>query len=207
MLERMGGTQRLLLGHLLKRKAGVTVDELSTVLAITRNAVRQHVTALVGEGLVSKALTRASGGRPEQLYSLTEKGQECFPRHDIWFTQLLLDSVLRDGGAEGVEQRMGKMGTVAGTRLREQHPGPHSPAERLDQLVEVMADMGYEARGEGLTVDVGNCVFHALARDNPVVCQFDIAFLAAFTGSTPEHEECLAKGGGVCRFRFTAPAG
>ena len=209
MLERMGGTQRLLLAHLSKRKVGVTIDELSTVLAITRNAVRQHVAALVSEGLVDKGLTRASGGRPEQLYSLSDKGMECFPRHYTWFAQLLLDSVARDSDADGVARRMVAMGAQAGAGLRAQHPGPDGRADKLGRLVGVLDGMGYEAHadpgGDGAIVEVGNCVFHALARDNPALCQFDLALLEAFSGVAPEHEVCLATGGAVCRFRFPVP--
>ena len=93
MLEILGVRQEELLRLLLKNKAGMTADELSAQLTITRNAVRQHLAALENDGLVKKSVTRASGGRPEQLYVLTDKGNECFPRHYAWFAQLLLQSV------------------------------------------------------------------------------------------------------------------
>jgi len=46
-------------------------------------------------------------------------------------------------------------------------------------------------------------VFHDLARKNPEVCQFDLALLSTFADSKVDHEECMAKGGNVCRFKFS----
>jgi predicted ArsR family transcriptional regulator len=69
-----------------------------------------------------------------------------------------------------------------------------------------MEQMGYNASpaaaGASL-IEADNCVFHELARKNPEVCQFDLALLSTFTDSNVEHQECMAKGGNVCRFKFT----
>ena len=43
MLETLGSRQKQLIRLLLKGKAGMTADELSVELGITRNAVRQHL--------------------------------------------------------------------------------------------------------------------------------------------------------------------
>src|SRR5512140_3693057 len=93
MLEILSDRQKSLLKLLLRNKSGMTVDELSKELKITRNAVRQHLAALDSNGLVVQGATRPSGGRPHQLYTLTEKGNEIFPRHYTWFAQLVLESV------------------------------------------------------------------------------------------------------------------
>ena len=34
------------------------------------------------------------------------------------------------------------------------------------------------------------------------ICKFDLALLSEFTGLSVEHQECMAKGGHVCRFKF-----
>jgi len=51
-------------------------------------------------------------------------------------------------------------------------------------------------------LEADNCVFHTLALANPNICQFDLALLAAFTDSAVDHQECMAKGGNICRFKF-----
>jgi predicted ArsR family transcriptional regulator len=208
MLGMLGIRQNQLLRLLLKNKAGMTADELSDQLAITRNAVRQHLAALENDGLLKKGITRASGGRPEQLYILTDKGNECFPRHYAWFAQLLVESLEQEAGADGLGDRLSTMGAQVGKRLRAQHPELVSRGDKVQKLAEIMEQLGYAARSTGNAaadvIEADNCVFHTLAQANPNICQFDLALLAAFTDSAVDHQECMAKNGKVCRFKFNA---
>ena len=208
MLEILGTRQKELLRLLLKDKGGMTADGLAAALRITRNAVRQHLAALENFGLVKKGITRASGGRPQQLYVLTDKGKECFPRHYDWFAQLLIESLQQEVGAEHFDERMRTMGAQVGTRLRAQYPELASRKDKVAKLAELMEQLGYDARSSAedgtVAIEADNCVFHALAQSNPAVCQFDLALLSTFTDSAVDHQECMAKGGNACRFKFGA---
>lgn len=209
MLEILGARQKKLLRMLLKHKDGLTADELSEQLDITRTAVRQHLTALESDKLVVKGATRPSGGRPEQLYILTEEGRELFPRHYSWFAQLLIESIKEEAGADGLGERLSAIGTRVAEQLRHQYPGLDLPDERVRKLCAIMEQIGYDARsiaddGAAPGIEADNCVFHHLAMQNPEVCKFDLALLAAFTNSDVVHEECMAKGSNICRFRFHA---
>jgi predicted ArsR family transcriptional regulator len=51
-------------------------------------------------------------------------------------------------------------------------------------------------------VEAFNCVFHALARQHPQVCKFDLAYLEGVSGRRIHHMECIVRGGHVCRFRI-----
>ena len=77
MIETLGARQQELLKLLLENKAGLTVEELSQALAISRNAVRQHLAGMERDGLLLQSGTRPTGGRPEQLYLLTDRGREA----------------------------------------------------------------------------------------------------------------------------------
>jgi len=207
MLEMLGGRQRELLALLLKNKAGMTADELSERLGITRNAVRQHLAALENDRLLTKGVTRASGGRPEQLYVLTDKGHECFPRHYSWFAQLLVESLEEEMGTAGFAERVASIGQKVGRQLAAQHAQAKNTGEKVRTLSGIMEELGYSARktedASGASiVEADNCVFHDLAVKNPEVCRFDLALMATFTGSEVDHEECMAKGGHLCRFKF-----
>ncbi|RJF95940.1 HTH domain-containing protein [Noviherbaspirillum saxi] len=211
MLEILGGRQRELLELLQKNKVGMTADGLSEGLAITRNAVRQHLATLENDGLVKKGLTRASGGRPEQLYVLTEKGQECFPRHYSWFAQLLVESIEEEVGKEGFAERLDLIGERVGRQLLRQHHELSTPADKIEALSAAMKDLGYNAHTQAdeqgaAVIEADNCVFHNLAMKNPNVCRFDLALLSTFSGCEVEHQECMAKNGNVCRFRFKEPS-
>jgi len=205
MLEVLGNRQQELLKLLLRNKSGMTVDELSERLEITRNAVRQHVSALENHGLVTQGGTRPSGGRPEQLYVLTEAGKESFPRNYSWLAQLLVESIKEQDGTEGLRERLGTMGSAVARELRSQHPGLENRQQKVEKLAELMKQLGYETRSTAAgapAIEAENCIFHSLAVKNPEVCQFDLALLSTFTDSKVDHQECMARGGNVCRFKF-----
>lgn len=207
MLEILGNRQKHLLRLLLKTKSGVTVDELAEGLKITRNAVRQHLAALESDGLVAPGATRPSGGRPQQLYALTAKGKEAFPRHYSWFAHLVVESIRREHGTEGMGERLSAIGSEVAGQLRSRYPALEPRAQKVEKLAELMDQLGYNARSAATAekapvIEADNCVFHELAMKNPAICQFDLAMMGAFTDSRVDHQECMARGGNVCRFKF-----
>ena len=209
MLELLGSRQQALLKLLLKNKGGLTLDELSEYLKITRNAVRQHVAALENNGIVTQGVTRPSGGRPEQLYVLTDEGKEFFPRNYSWFAQLMVESIAQESGVAGLRERLGAIGEGVAQQLLSQNSVFKTREQKVEKLSEVMEELGYNTKSfavdsDALTIEADNCIFHNLAMKNPEICQFDLALLSTFTDSTVNHEECMAKGGNVCRFKFTA---
>lgn len=205
MLSAYGTRQQHLLKLLLGAKAGLTVEALSQQLEISRNAVRQHLAVLELEGLVTKGVTHPTGGRPEQLYVLTPKGHELFPRKYSWFSELLIESLREEMSPEQLRQRFAEMGKRVGAHF----PGiAGGPADRIKQMTSVMRDLGYEStmrEGSGQawpSIEATNCVFHHLATRFPDVCQFDLALLEQVVQRPVLHEECMVKGGTVCRFKF-----
>jgi predicted ArsR family transcriptional regulator len=206
MLELLGRRQMDLLKLLLRHKNGLTVDQLGTHLQVTRNAIRQHLATLVNDGLIQAGETKATIGRPTQLYVLSEKGRELFPRQYSWLAQLMVDSVKQETGADGLRKRLNAMGAKVGAQLRAQHPGLKTRQDRVLKLAELMEGLGYSTAGTTVldpsVISADNCVFHDMAQKDPEVCQFDLALLSAFTDSRVDHQECMVRGGHVCRFKF-----
>lgn len=204
-----GSRREQLLHLLLERKTGLTVEELARRLRVSRNAVRQHLTSLVADGLVTKGSMQATGGRPEQLYVLSAVGHESFPRKYSWFAELLLDSLRTEKGETGLIARCEKLGHKVGVQLQTSHPASEQPSERVKQLASVMQELGYEATstepsGRQLPmIEATNCVFHHLAARFPEICHFDLALLSTFVGRPVVHDECIVRGGHVCRFKFS----
>lgn len=207
MLDILGDRQKQLLEMLLRNKSGLTVEELSKGLHITRNAVRQHLAALEGDQLIELGPTRPSGGRPQQLYTLTERGKEVFPRHYSWFAQLVIEGIRREHGAAGLEERLAAIGSSVAVQLRAQNPGLEGREQKVERLAAVMDQLGYNAKataaGKTPVIEADNCVFHELAVKIPEICKFDLAMMGAFAGSPVEHQECMARGSNVCRFKFS----
>ncbi|MDP1637128.1 MAG: HTH domain-containing protein [Candidatus Nitrotoga sp.] len=209
MLELLGNRQQELLKLLLKNKSGLTLEELSDYLKISRNAVRQHVSALENNGIVTEGVTRPSGGRPEQLYVLTDEGKEFFPRNYSWFAQLMVELIAQESGVAGLRERLGTMGVGVAQQLLSQNSVLKTREQKVEKLSKVMEELGYSTRSTAVnsdapTIEADNCIFHNLAMKNPEICQFDLALLSTFTDSAVDHVECMAKGGNVCRFKFKA---
>lgn len=208
MLELLGRRQKDLLQLLLRHKDGLTVDELGAKLDVTRNAIRQHLAALTGEGLVTTGASKATGGRPTQLYVLSDRGRGLFPRQYSWLAQLMVESMKEEAGGAGLRKRLTAMGTKVGAQLRAQHPALRTRQDKVLKLAELMEQLGYSTAGtdvrDASTIAADNCVFHDLARKDPDLCHFDLALLSSFTDSRVEHQECMVRGGHVCRFKFRA---
>ena len=202
-----GTTQHALLRLLLHNKPGLTVDALTQSLRVSRNAVRQHLAALERDGAVTRGPTQPTGGRPEQIYRITQNGQERFPRQYSWFSELLIEMMQTQLGAEGAAEKLAQMGRNVGEKVRAEFSG--SEDARIAALAETMAEIGYEASAKpGATeIEAQNCVFHQLAAKHPQVCRFDLGLLAAASGKSVEHSACMVRGDAKCCFRFHDEAG
>lgn len=208
MLEAMGERQQQLLRLLQRQSAGLTVEQLAQELAVTRTAVRQHLTVLERDGLVERGMTQPTGGRPEQLFVLTPKGQEVFPRRYSWFAELLLKMLEAKLGQDELAKQLAEIGTSLAATLPPARA--NDPEARIRALADIMLELGYDARpqdaGSGLPGIVAtNCIFHHLAARFPEVCQLDLALMSSYVGEPVTHEECMVRGGTCCRFRFAKP--
>jgi predicted ArsR family transcriptional regulator len=209
MLERFGKRQQELLKLMLKNKAGVSIDELAAEAHVTRTAVRQHLMALEVEGYVCKGGVRKTAGRPGQTFVLTTRGTDLFPKQYSWFSGLLLQAVKAERGSDGLAQWLrGLAGTIASS-LNARLEGKDRE-QRQEAVVAILNDLAFEAAavlpadhpGEPV-IEASNCVYHELATQFPEVCEFDLELLSKLTGSSVDHQECMIRGGNVCRFRFS----
>jgi len=211
MREPRGTRQQDLLLALLRHKRGLSIESLAGELAISRNGVRQHLTALERDGLVARGAALPSGGRPEQLYVLTPRGLERFPRQYSWFAELLLGELASLSGDKGLRPKLAELGRRVAASLKDKLAGKELSSERVASVTAVMNDLGYDAvagidAGEPL-IDAYNCVFHGLAAKDQDVCSFDLALLSACVGGKVEHRSCMVRGGASCQFRFAKATG
>jgi DeoR family suf operon transcriptional repressor len=196
-------TRRMLMQQLLANKeSGLTIDELSSHLGISRNAVQQHVTSLERDGLVTTVGVNATGGRPSRAYGLTEKGYESFPRNYAMLAQSLLAAATETLGEDAVEKLLMKMADdlAQSVQARLSQPGG---AERLETVIEVMNELGYDAsplpNKEGIAAV--NCIYHKLAQQTRAICRYDTKLLSLLLDQAVQHTSCMADGDGQCVFK------
>ena len=203
-LRQLGGTQQKLLRKLLLSPQGATVEELCRAIGITHNAVRQHLTALMAQGLVVRGESIPSGGRPRACFVLLPAGRDLFPRNYALIAGGVLEYLYAHEGTQAVQAMLAEMGAKLGRDAAERIAAATGPDEVTRLLAEQLDTLGYEAQVaevEGhAEVEAWNCVFHSLARTHPDVCRFDLAFMSAATGRPVQRTQCMLHGAPACRF-------
>lgn len=208
-----GSSQQEVLNQLMERKAGATLDELVSVLGLSRTAINQHLMALEREGFVRKGTPRRTGRRPQNIYVLTEQGtNSLFPKQYSWFSRLMFETLRQQVGEPQMSQYMYDLGVKLSAGLIPRLIGKNRN-ERIAEIVAIMNETGFiartmppEAADKLPRVECKNCVYHDLSKDYPEICRFDIGFLAGLMGAEVEHQDCVQRGGESCRFRFVPPA-
>ncbi len=204
MLNSFGERQQQLLGLLLENKSGMTMEELARALGVSKPAVHQHLTVLERDGYVTRRALVKTGGRPSQVYALSDRGIHLFPKHYAWFSRLLLEQLLEQMGSEAVEKLLYRLGHETAVSLRERLRDKEG-TERIREVVRIMQEFGYQARmvetEDGLPeISAKNCVYHDLAQAHREVCALDLGLLDGLLEGTVVQKTCMVRGGGDCRF-------
>ncbi len=207
-LSTIGQRQQLLLTALQRSETGLTADVLAKELSISRNAVIQHIASLEGNGFIENSSLSSTGGRPSRLYTLTDRGQELFPRHYALFSNLLIDWIRQKLGDKKL-----KTGLIdLGKRVAKEYQGrvdTHSTlTNKVSEVANIMQELGYDAyaskkTGTSPEIVASNCIFHKLAEEYQDVCQLDLSLMSTLLDADIEHKECMVRGGQCCRFKIS----
>jgi len=206
LLSTIGQRQQSLLKALLHSSAGLTVDELANELAISRNAVNQHLASLEGNGFVKNTSMSSTGGRPSKIYTLTGEGKELFPRHYALFSNLLIRLLKEKMGEQTLTLYLAELGSHLADEFKGRMRDKTSLSDRVAELTTILYELGYEAQlGKSEAgqheIIASNCVFHKLAEEFNTVCELDLALMSSvLDGAAVDHLECMAKGESCCRF-------
>ncbi len=202
-----GRTQSALMRLLLRVKSGLTVDAIADGLGVTRTAVNQHLATLERDGYVKRQAAMPTGGRPSQLFALSDKGMELFPRNYDLFSLKTLEALIDAIGPNAARKALARLGGELGKDLASQLAGK-SIEQRMPAILAALQDLGFDAvieetaDGAAPEVSAYNCIYHTLAQAHPDVCTLDLALLEKASDATVDHLSCMAKGDNACRFRF-----
>jgi len=198
-----GRSRDRILELLLRSEEPLGVQTLAAALGVSRNAAHQLVAALEREGLVERAATIRTRGRPSQGFRLSTAGRATFPRQYALLASQLLAELSRHLPPDRLHETMERIGSsLAATLPAVDAASPDSIAK----IAALMRNLGYESKAvegaEGPEIEAHNCVFHDLAMAEPAICEVDLSLLRALSGKTVEHRRCMARGEGSCRFAF-----
>lgn len=209
MIHTLGDRQQEILRQLLRCKAGLTIDELESLVGVTRTAVVQHLATLEQAGYVAPGALRSTGGRPVRVFALTAQGIDLFPKQYSWFAALLLGVLQTEFGPAQTEAVLAQVAEKVAAGFQHRLAGLDERA-RAAEVVEILNELAFDAslhaaKPSRPEIVAANCVYHHLAAEFPQVCRFDIALLAELTGQPVEQRECIVRGGNVCRFQLGNP--
>ena len=195
----------------LKAAGEATVDEIVEALQerwgknITAVTVRHHLIRLHEDQLIAapQLRHRNTPGRPQHVYTLTDKASAQFPNNYQRLAAGLLQE-LRDhlppAGVnvilEGVADQMANEADI-----------PTGPLEeRLTFAVEYLSSRGYEAHwesdGQNYVLYTSNCPYHQVADDNPSLCEMDIRLVASLLHVVPRRVSHVMAGDASCAYHI-----
>lgn len=165
-------TRRQLYELVTRSPSPVSKDEAAAVLAIPRTTAAFHLDKLVDGGLLSVVYERRCGrsgpgaGRPAKLYRRSDLQVEIsLPERTYDVAALLLAAALADAEATGESP------AKALARHATDHGRSLGQAAGEGGVLEVLARQGFEPWEDGADILLGNCPFHALAKEHTeLVC-------------------------------------
>jgi predicted ArsR family transcriptional regulator len=189
----MQQTRRHIL-EILKEQKEATIDEIVAELSdrigkITAVTVRHHLEILRGDALVAAPTVRrrSAPGRPQYVYTLTERAADMFPNNYQGLAAGLLDQLKASLPPDKVDE------ILAGVAKEMTNAAmvPDAPIEiRLDHAVAFLNSNGYTAawsRGrDGHLLSVINCPYEQISCSNADVCKMDKKLIEGLVGVPAE---------------------
>jgi predicted ArsR family transcriptional regulator len=140
----LGDTKRRIVDRLKRSES--TPGELALAIGLTEAAVRQHLDALAGNGLVTSTTRPPVGrGRPAHVWALTDLARDLFPDHHDDLTVDLLDAVRRALGEDGLARVIDARAQAQLAAYRKAIPARGKLRARVEALARVRTEEGYLA--------------------------------------------------------------
>jgi predicted ArsR family transcriptional regulator len=200
------GTRRSIL-EFLKQRGRATLDDLAQDAGIAPMSVRGHLTVLERDGLVTYEESRGRVGRPRFVYSLTERGQDQFPKNYHTLCNRMLDAIFCSSGVTPAD---------FASKIADVWAADHAPRfvgktleERLETVATIRTEEGamasLEKTTDGYVLTQRNCPASCVAARHPqVICTAEIGFIKRVLGVSVERVNWIQKGDSICSYRIKA---
>lgn len=195
----------------LKRTGGGTVDEIARGFGLARMTVRQHLAALERDGLVCSREERRRTGRPHLVFSLSERGQERFPKRYDRLADLVLHEVEMLDAEEiaglGPEEKKRLLLRKMADRVYREHEAKvrgKPLSDRVALVAEILREEGgfaeWRVQDRAFEIVDYNCVYRLVAGSHRDVCDWHVQLLGKLLGKPVECQEFMSRGADLCRF-------
>ncbi|NIG57457.1 metalloregulator ArsR/SmtB family transcription factor [Chitinophaga sp. Cy-1792] len=163
---------------ILKTKGPLPLTTLAASLSVTTEGARFQLQKLAAEGLV-KASTVAKGrGRPQQIWSLTEKGEARFPDTHADLTVRLIQSIRDTLGEAALDAVIISQQKNSIRKYNHELSQYHTLEEKVKGLAEIRDNEGYMAEytkdEEGYLLIENHCPVCAAATTCQGFCKAEL---------------------------------
>jgi predicted ArsR family transcriptional regulator len=212
--------RRALYRFVVDRGGAVSKDEAAAAMGVARSVAAFHLDRLVADGLLTTEFRRLTGrqgpgaGRPAKLYRRAEgELSVSLPARHYDLAAGLLAAAVNDATHTGnpVGEALTRHATERGRQLgelaREEAGRRPSRRSRVDAILAVLAEQGYEPRLEGNEIVLANCPFHALVGEQrDLVCGMNLDLLSGLADAVADDAVTarLAPSEGNCCVRLDA---
>jgi len=197
----------------LKQDGAQDAGALAETLGVSAMAVRQHLYALEGEGLVTFEEEPRPVGRPAKLWRLTPDADRFFPDGHAELTLHLLAALRETFGETGMEKllaaRTAEQIAAYGSRVKPSD----SLKSRLEALARIRTEEGYMAAveaesgagGGGFLLVENHCPVCAAARTCQGLCASELEVFRRVLGPdvTVERSDHILAGARRCAYRVS----
>jgi predicted ArsR family transcriptional regulator len=196
---------------LVKREGPVSAEDLAERVGVTAMAVRQHLYALLTDGLVAYQEQSKGRGRPVKLWRTTQKADAHFADSHAALTSDLIGQMRKAFGDRGLDKLL-RFRTAEQEKLYRAEMGrKRSLKARVGALAKIREREGYMAEvrrdpetGELLLVE-NHCPVCAAARVCTGLCREEIALFERALGDNVRVERLthILAGAGRCTYRIS----
>ncbi|MDA1014051.1 MAG: MarR family transcriptional regulator [Planctomycetota bacterium] len=203
MRSSIGAEDRQFL-DLLNRLGTPTVQELCEELEITATAVRQRLSRMQAEGLVSRTVLRVGRGRPSHRYAVTESGLRNLGENYRDLALILWKELHRIDDHQVRDAVMNRIKDSLVTRYSRTVVG-ETMAERVSQLGSSLNDYGFdtevEMSGDLPILRESNCPYLELAEVDSSICELEQSVFQEVLGTEIRLTQCCLEGHHCCEFQ------
>jgi DeoR family transcriptional regulator, suf operon transcriptional repressor len=188
----------------LKRHPDASLEELATLLGVSKVAALGHVRRLESDGLVERSYHAGHVGRPRVHFRLTDEGTTLFPQAYAEMSLCAIEFIERRLGrgavAELLSQRAADVAERNWTRLRD-----GSLSSRVAELARIRSEDGYMAevagrRRNSVELLEHNCPILTIAKRFPEACETERRLFESMLRAQVDVSHRVVEGDPVCRF-------
>ena len=192
--------------HTIKSTTEATIETLAATAEVSPVTVRHHINGLLADGMIEATAVRRKVGRPYFVYTLSQQGQELFPKRYVRLTSRLLEELKSRLPDEMVADIF--KGVVQG--IVADHAGEFetlSMERRLDYLVDILGEEGFlsswEKTADGYKLVEYSCPYISVGHEHSEVCTFDKELMLTILQTPVQQHSCMLEGATCCEFSLT----